>query len=147
MIRKMEASDIPDCADILCGVYNNELWQCRWDRGTAIRYLTDFYRAEKFIGFVLEHEGRIVAAMFCREKVWWNNSELVIEEMFVRPECQRQGFGTALLQKAEEYVIGRGLAGKGSCQQASPGVQATEQRRSRDRMTQVAEPPFPCSAF
>ena len=111
MIRKMEASDIPDCADILCGVYNNELWQCRWDRGTAIRYLTDFYRSEKFAGYVLEHDGRIAAAMFCREKVWWNNSELVIEEMFVRPECQRQGFGTALLHKAEEYVIDRGLAG------------------------------------
>lgn len=111
MIRKMEASDIPDCADILCIVYNNELWQCRWDIGTATRYLTDFYRAEKFAGFVLEHDGRIAAAMFCREKVWWNNSELVIEEMFVRPECQRQGFGTALLQKAEEYVIDKDLAG------------------------------------
>ena len=111
MIRKMEASDIPDCADILFSVYNNELWQCRWDRDTAIRYLTDFFRAEKFIGFVLEHEGRMAAVMFCREKVWWNNSELVMDELFVRPECQRQGFGTALLQKAEEYVIDRGLAG------------------------------------
>ena len=111
MIRKMEASDIPDCADILCSVYNNELWQCRWDRDTAIRYLTDFFRAEKFIGFVLEHEGSLAAAMFCREKVWWKNSELVMDELFVRPECQRQGFGTALLQKAEEYVIDRGLAG------------------------------------
>ena len=111
MIRKMEASDIPACADILCIVYNNELWQCRWDHDTAIRYLTDFFRAEKFAGFVLEHEGRISAAMFCREKVWWNNSELVIEELFVRPEYQRQGFGTALLRKAEEYVLEKGLAG------------------------------------
>ena len=54
---------------------------------------------------------QVAAEMFCREKVWWNNSELVIEEMFVRPEYQRQGFGTALLRKAEEYVIDKGLAG------------------------------------
>lgn len=54
---------------------------------------------------------QVAAAMFCREKVWWNNSELVMEELFVRPEYQRQGFGTALLHKAEEYVIDRGLAG------------------------------------
>ncbi len=54
---------------------------------------------------------QVAVAMFCREKVWWNNSELVMEELFVRPECQRQGFGTALLQKAEEYVIDKGLAG------------------------------------
>ena len=54
---------------------------------------------------------QVAAAMLCREKVWWNNSELVMEELFVRPEYQRQGFGTALLRKAEEYVIEKGLAG------------------------------------
>ena len=53
----------------------------------------------------------MAAAMFCREKVWWNNSELVMDELFVRPDCQRKGFGTALLEKAEEYVIEKGLAG------------------------------------
>ena len=54
---------------------------------------------------------KFAAAMFCREKVWWNNGELVIEEMLVRPEYQRQGFGTVLLQKAEEYVVEKGMAG------------------------------------
>ena len=111
MLRKMEITDLPECADILCAVYNNALWQCRWDAGTAVRYLSDFFHADKFAGFVIEDGGRVVAAMFCREKVWWNNSELVAEEMFVRPEMQRQGFGTALLQKAEEYVREKKLAG------------------------------------
>jgi aminoglycoside 6'-N-acetyltransferase I len=111
MIRKMEAADLPKCADILCAVYNNELWQGRWDAGTAVRYLSDFFYAGKAVCFAAEDSGSITGAIFCREKVWWNNSELVVEEMFVRPEMQRQGFGTALLKKAEEYVTEKSLAG------------------------------------
>ena len=43
IIRKMDRRDIADCADILCVVYNNELWMCRWDKETAIEYLDDFF--------------------------------------------------------------------------------------------------------
>lgn len=31
-VREMKASDIEKCAEILCAVYNNELWMCRWDK-------------------------------------------------------------------------------------------------------------------
>lgn len=111
MIRKMEEKDLRECAEILCAVYNNECWQGRWDAGTAGAYLKDFYQAGKSACFVLETDGSIAGAIFCREKIWWNNSELVVEEMFVRPELQRNGLGTALLNKAEEYVKEHGLAG------------------------------------
>ena len=44
VIRKMERDDIAACADILCTVYNNEMWQCRWTDRTATECLTDFLR-------------------------------------------------------------------------------------------------------
>ena len=31
-VREMKTSDIEKCAEILCVVYNNELWMCRWDK-------------------------------------------------------------------------------------------------------------------
>ena len=43
MIRIVEKNDIPACAEILCRVYNNELWMCRWEKETAIAYLIDFF--------------------------------------------------------------------------------------------------------
>ena len=53
-IRRMETKDIAGCAEILCAVYNNKLWMCRWDKETAIEYLNDFFENKKFVGYVAE---------------------------------------------------------------------------------------------
>lgn len=111
MIRQIQQEDIPYCADILCGVYNNELWQNRWSRECAIEYLTDFLRMPKFLGFVIEEDGMILGALFAREKVWWSGSEVYIEELFIRPDCQQKGYGSLLLQRVEDHVRKHGLAG------------------------------------
>lgn len=111
MIRKMNAGDIADCAEILRSVYNNELWQCRWSFDTAVAYLKDYFDSKKFVGFVLELDGRLCGAAFCHEKIWWNNSELFIDEMFVEPSMQRRGYGSELLSAAEDYIRERKLAG------------------------------------
>ena len=115
MIRKMLKTDIPACMEILCAVYNNEMWQCRWTAETGIAYLEDYFGAKKFVGFVLEEKGIIIGAMFAHEKIWWNNSELYIDEMFVLPEKQRCGYGSMLISAAEEYVKEHNLAGVTLC--------------------------------
>jgi aminoglycoside 6'-N-acetyltransferase I len=38
------------------------------------------------------------------KKTWWNNNEIFVEEMFISPELQRQGYGTALLNTVEDYI-------------------------------------------
>ena len=111
MIRKMKKTDIPSCAEILCAVYNNEMWQCRWTQETATTYLEDYFNANKFVGFVIEEEEKIIGAFFAHEKIWWNNSELFIDEMFILPELQRKGLGSMLIKTAEEYVTEHKLAG------------------------------------
>ena len=111
VIRKMERTDINACAQIMCSVYNNEMWQCRWDVGTASEYLTDFFDMKKFIGYVVENDGEVVGGIFAHEKVWWNNSEVYIEEMFIEPTLQRCGYGSLLIKKICEYISEKGLAG------------------------------------
>ena len=67
LIRPMKQSDLSACADILCSVYNNDLWQCNWDKSTAEAYLSDFFHMAKFVGFVIEEEGEIFGGIFARE--------------------------------------------------------------------------------
>lgn len=110
-IREMKINDIDSCAEILCSVYNNELWQCRWSKEVAAIYLTDFYNMQKFVGYVMEDDGVILGGIFAHEKVWWNNSEVFVEEMFVKPEFQGKGYGSMLLRQVESYVTEKGLAG------------------------------------
>lgn len=111
IVRQMKLEDIQACADILCSVYNNDLWQCRWERAAAIEYLTDFFRMPKFLGYVIEEDGAILGALFAREKVWWNNSEVYVEELFVKPEHQGSGYGAMLMKRVEQYVLENKLAG------------------------------------
>ncbi len=111
MVRKFEDSDIAKCAKIMQSVYNNEMWQCYWNDDTACAYLCDFVEHKKFVGFTVVEDSEVVGAIICREKVWWNNSELYIEEMFVSPQFQRRGYGQQLLRAAENYVHEKNLAG------------------------------------
>ena len=111
MVRKFENADIAECARIMQSVYNNEVWQCHWNDDTASAYLRDFAEHKKFAGFTLVENDEVISAILCREKVWWNNSELYVEEMFVSPGFQRRGYGRRLLEAAEGYVRERKLAG------------------------------------
>lgn len=111
MIKKFEASDLTACAEIMMSVYNNELWQCRWSLETAKSYLQDYVESKKFIGYTLWLNDVIKGAIFCHEKVWWNNSEIFIDEMFISPELQRKGHGTELLSAMESYIRDHNLAG------------------------------------
>lgn len=111
VIRKMNQSDIISCAYIMCNVYNNELWQCHWSKEKALEYLEDFYNMDKFVGYVLDNGNEIIGGIFAHEKVWWNNNEVFVEEMFIKPEMQRKGYGTLLLKQIEKYINEKGLAG------------------------------------
>lgn len=110
-IRPLAAADLPACAQILCDVYNNDLWQCRWSMETAQAYLADYMAAQRFIGYAAVTESLLVGAVFAHEKIWWNNVEVFIDEMFVLPAHQGQGIGRALMNHLEAYVRQRGLAG------------------------------------
>lgn len=110
-IRPLTSRDLPACAQILCAVYNNELWQCRWTAETAEAYLADYLRSHRFVGFEAETDGVLIGAVFAHEKIWWNNTEVFIDEMFVLPACQGQGAGRALMARLEEHVARRNLAG------------------------------------
>ena len=107
----MERADLAACAGILCSVYNNDLWQCHWSPERAEEYLTDLFEMKKFVGYTALDGPVVIGGLFAREKVWWNNSEVFVEEMFVRPDDQRQGCGGLLLARDEVHVRQKGLAG------------------------------------
>jgi aminoglycoside 6'-N-acetyltransferase I len=92
-------------------VYNNEIWECLWSFEKAKEYLKDIIDSNKFVGFTLVVDETVKGAILCREKTWWNNNEIFVEELFVSPELQQQGYGTGLLNAVEGYIKEKGLSG------------------------------------
>ena len=111
MIRNYESQDLDGCVRLLIETYNCEPWNNHWTEKTAKRYLSEFVASCEFVGFVLLEDELLVGAMFAHKKTWWTNDEIFVDELFIQPTCQGKGYGTALLQHAEDYCRTRGLAG------------------------------------
>jgi aminoglycoside 6'-N-acetyltransferase I len=111
MIREYKESDLTVCARIMMEVYNNELWQCHWTLETAVSYLEDYVQGNKFLGYTLLADDQIIGVIFTHEKIWWNNSEIFVDEMFITPAYQRKGYGAKLIQVVETYIKEHKLAG------------------------------------
>lgn len=111
MIRNYAQKDLPECAELLLAAYNNDLWKARWEFGAACSCLLEFVGEPRFVGYVLEEEGKIRAAAFAKERTCDNGSELFVEDFFVAPAFQRMGFGTALLGALEDHVRKHALEG------------------------------------
>lgn len=111
MIRDFHPDDLERCVALLISAYNIDPWNNHWTVATASRYLNEFVASAHFVGFVLCENELIVGALFAHRKTWWTNDELFVDELFVDPEFQRQGYGWRLLSHAEAYAKSAGLAG------------------------------------
>ena len=111
MIREIHSNDIETCANLLIEAYNTEPWNNRWTIDTANKYLNEFYSSKNFVGFVICENDVIIGAMFAHRKTWWTNDELFVDEFYIAPRLQRQGYGKSLLEHAELYTKSQNLAG------------------------------------
>jgi GNAT superfamily N-acetyltransferase len=66
---------------------------------------------ENFVGFVICENEALIGAMFAHRRTWWTNDELFVDELYIAPDFQRQGYGESLLTHAEQYAKSRSLAG------------------------------------
>jgi len=110
-ISLFDAALSDGCVQAFMKAYNGAPWNSHWTSETADRYLKEIAANPRFVGFVVIEGGEVAGAAFCREKTWWTNDELYVEEFFLSPEHQRKGFGKALLAHIEDYIRQRGLAG------------------------------------
>lgn len=111
MIREFRNEDLNSCVNLLIETYNCEPWCNHWTVETGTRYLSEFITSNEFVGFVTEAENNIIGAMFAHKKTWWTNDEVFVDELFIKPDSQNNGYGKALIQHGENYCKARGLAG------------------------------------
>jgi len=111
MIRGIQPTDMERCARLLIEAYNREPWNNRWTDESATRYLNELAASKDFVGFVICENEEVIGAMFAHRKTWWTNDELFVDEFYISPSKQRQGFGERLLEHAERYAKSQNLAG------------------------------------
>jgi len=108
-IRRFEKGDFEACARLLMETYNAPPWNDAWTAETAGKYIDEFTRYARFVGFVAVIDGSIEGAAFLREKTWIDGSELYVDEFYVSPRRQGRGIGKALFAHIEAYAEENGL--------------------------------------
>lgn len=104
ILRKMVEEDILEIAKMMIDAYNNDIWNEAWNIDTAKLYLLDFYNVNKFIGYVIEENEKVIASVFAKEKVWYSGNEIFVEELLVDKCFRQKGYGSILINKLEEYA-------------------------------------------
>ena len=80
IIKPLEMDHISACADILCAVYNNELWMCRWDKETAMDYLQELpyppINMPRHLNSMKKTDLCNVNMSFSWQKIWWSDAKI-----------------------------------------------------------------------
>ena len=110
-LRQTLPDDLNACVNLLMETYNPPPWNNHWTQDTGTKYLSELMSNDNFIGYVITEADMIIGAMFARRKTWWTNDEIFIDELFIKPDCQRQGYGGKLIAQAEKLSKELGLGG------------------------------------
>ena len=110
-LRKMQPDDLDACVNLLIETYNPPPWNNHWTQDTGTKYLSELMSNDSFIGYVITESGMLMGAMFARRKTWWTNDEIFIDELFIKPDYQRQGYGAKLIAEAEKLSKELSLGG------------------------------------
>jgi aminoglycoside 6'-N-acetyltransferase I len=110
-IHALTKQKLDDYSALMIDVYHGPPWNQNWAHESAKKPLSELFDMPRFLGFEIFDGGKLIGCAFCREKTWWTQDELFVEELFIRRCAQRKGYGTALLNYLEQYVMEKNLAG------------------------------------
>ena len=104
VIREYWPNMFEACRELFMKTFNSAPWNDSWTRESAGARLREFTDHRRFVGFTLWEGDALAGAVFCHAQTQYKGNEIVIEELFIAPDCQRKGYGTALMDAVEAYA-------------------------------------------
>lgn len=111
MIRRYEASDLKDAAELFCRTFDADPWNEDWSLEIAEKRVSELLSAPQSVGYVSVEGGRINGLLCGRLLTYLHGTEYVIDEFCVSPDMQRKGIGTAVIGYAEHELREEGIVG------------------------------------
>lgn len=109
-IRPELPGDHRAVTDCFVESYNAEPWRESWTSETAERCLTELRGGSRAHSIVCVSNETVVGAAFLHARTYQDDSEIYIDEFFIRPGHQGQGVGTALLGAVRDYARSIGVS-------------------------------------
>jgi GNAT superfamily N-acetyltransferase len=97
-ILQTKKSDIRKLAAVYVDAYNSIHIGEEWNIESAEKMLSFFFTKQPDLFFTAWSDDNIVGAIVAIVKPWWNGNHLTDGELFVSPQCQKQGIGKMLIR-------------------------------------------------
>jgi ribosomal protein S18 acetylase RimI-like enzyme len=110
-IRPFEDADVIVAATAFAEAYAQPPWQEQWLSGNAQERLTQLLENSRFVGYVAVLDGDVCGGICGHFEQWAGGMECILDEIWVAPHQQQQGFGTLLLEQLVEEGASRGAQG------------------------------------
>ena len=104
MTKKLTIDDLQNCCKLFTNVFNNPPWNDEWTTETARTYLRELIDHKRFLGYTLWENDTLIGAVFSHMKNHYRGEEILVDELFVSPDCQRKGYGMLLMDEIEKYA-------------------------------------------
>lgn len=108
-IRDFTENDIEATAELFVTVFNRGPWNDDLTRETAQKRVTEILETPGGMGYVAARDGTLCGFLLGYQKQWCTGKEFHLEEMGVRPELQRSGVGTRLVNRLKTELRDRGI--------------------------------------
>ena len=109
LVIPYDSSMLQECIDLYQEVFSKEPWLENSARKDVERYFLSFMDSNKFVGYVLKANHKIIAVSIGFLKPWIKGEEYYIDQFYVDYNSQGKGIGTFFMNKMKEHLIELGI--------------------------------------
>ncbi|MFH1307381.1 MAG: GNAT family N-acetyltransferase [archaeon] len=99
-IRRMKKNEMKQVAMILKAESRKEPYNEKWTNTSAVKKIKEYIKDCNEI-YVAVFDKEILGFIIVRREVGWNKGKLIVNELFIKEDYQRQGIGKMLVKKVE----------------------------------------------
>ncbi|GHV38435.1 hypothetical protein FACS189490_00370 [Clostridia bacterium] len=104
-LNVLDKNNLKDCAALFLDVFTAAPWSFSWlTKESVMRYFGDFLKTPNFQGFVYTQNGCAAGACAGIINDYFLQKVYDIKEIFVSPNNQRGGVGSAMLAEIEKVL-------------------------------------------
>lgn len=104
-----DKSMLQECVDLYQQVFSKEPWLDCDERSDVESYFINFYNLNKFAGYVLKKDDKIIALSLGFLKPWIKGEEYYIDQFCVDYSCQGKGIGSFLLNSIKNDLAQKNI--------------------------------------
>lgn len=96
VIKKMTAKDFNLVSKLYFEVYQNNQVNEKWTTSKAKKLIKQLYISQPDLAFIAQIDKKIIGGFLAEIKPWWDGNHLIVEEIFVAKNYQKNKIGTEL---------------------------------------------------